>query len=193
MNTASSTPNRTHHAGRPRPVPHTHLTHTQAKAQSAAVVTPTKELIIPKYCESVFQTKRRPTRTVMVRGPLFWELFWERWRTVRLCSVHRASVCCWEVGHTLLQPLLASERHTALLCGAQIGKVPVGSQHRIALQTMTTTDTRNVQATVDQARRGHAFRGLGRGATPSPTRICQIPAWIRVATMHARVVAPRRP
>ena len=32
----------------------------------------------------------------------------------------------------------------------QIGKVPVGSEHRIALQTMTTTDTRNVQATVDQ-------------------------------------------
>ena len=32
----------------------------------------------------------------------------------------------------------------------QVGKVKVGSQHPIALQTMTTTDTRNVQATVDQ-------------------------------------------
>ena len=32
----------------------------------------------------------------------------------------------------------------------QIGNVKVGSQHPIALQTMTTTDTRNVQATVDQ-------------------------------------------
>ncbi|KAG2492083.1 hypothetical protein HYH03_009579 [Edaphochlamys debaryana] len=52
-----------------------------------------------KYCESIYQTKRRPTRTVM------------------------------------------------------IGKVPVGSQHRIALQTMTTTDTRNVQMTVDQVKK----------------------------------------
>lgn len=32
----------------------------------------------------------------------------------------------------------------------QVGKVKVGSQHRVALQTMTTTDTRNIQATVDQ-------------------------------------------
>ena len=34
----------------------------------------------------------------------------------------------------------------------QVGNVKVGSQHPIALQTMTTTDTRNVQATVDQVR-----------------------------------------
>lgn len=34
----------------------------------------------------------------------------------------------------------------------QIGPVRVGSDHRIALQTMTTTDTRNIQATVDQVR-----------------------------------------
>ncbi|KAG5175064.1 1-hydroxy-2-methyl-2-(E)-butenyl 4-diphosphate synthase chloroplast precursor [Tribonema minus] len=33
------------------------------------------------------------------------------------------------------------------------GKVPIGSEHRIALQTMTTTDTRNVAATVDQVMR----------------------------------------
>lgn len=32
----------------------------------------------------------------------------------------------------------------------QIGNVKVGSEHRIALQTMTTTDTRNVRATADQ-------------------------------------------
>lgn len=35
----------------------------------------------------------------------------------------------------------------------QIGNVKVGSQHRVALQTMTTTDTRNVQATVDQVKK----------------------------------------
>lgn len=34
----------------------------------------------------------------------------------------------------------------------QIGNVKVGSEHPIALQTMTTTDTRNVQGTVDQVR-----------------------------------------
>lgn len=54
---------------------------------------------MPKYCESTYQTKRRPTRTV------------------------------------------------------HIGKVQVGGSHRIALQTMTTTDTRNVQATVDQVKK----------------------------------------
>ncbi|GIL68785.1 hypothetical protein Vafri_22024 [Volvox africanus] len=56
-------------------------------------------MLLNKYCESVFQSQRRPTRTVM------------------------------------------------------IGKVPVGSEHRIALQTMTTTDTRNIQATVDQVKK----------------------------------------
>ena len=35
----------------------------------------------------------------------------------------------------------------------QIGSVMVGSEHPIALQTMTTTDTRNVQATVDQVKK----------------------------------------
>ncbi|CAM9322521.1 unnamed protein product, partial [Phaeothamnion confervicola] len=51
------------------------------------------------YCESVYETRRRPTRTV------------------------------WA------------------------GKVPIGSEHRIALQTMTTTDTRDVAKTVDQVMR----------------------------------------
>lgn len=32
------------------------------------------------------------------------------------------------------------------------GKVPIGSEHRIALQTMTTTNTNDVDATVAQAR-----------------------------------------
>ena len=49
-----------------------------------------------KYCENVYATKRRPTRTV------------------------------WA------------------------GEVAIGSEHRIALQTMTTTDSTNVAATVDQ-------------------------------------------
>ena len=36
--------------------------------------------------------------------------------------------------------------------GLQIGPVKVGSEHKIALQTMTTTDTRDVEGTVDQVR-----------------------------------------
>jgi hypothetical protein len=65
------------------------------------IVTQKKELrlLTPKYCESIHQTKRRPTRTV------------------------------------------------------EIGKVKVGSEHPIALQTMTTTDTRDVEGTVEQVKR----------------------------------------
>lgn len=39
-------------------------------------------------------------------------------------------------------------------CSRQIGNVKVGSEHKIALQTMTTTDTRNVEATVEQVKIG---------------------------------------
>eukprot|EP00775_Hariotina_reticulata_P001011 gene1011-1343_t len=66
------------------------------QAAATELVLPASELVIPKYCEAIHQTRRRPTRTVT------------------------------------------------------IGPVKVGSEHPIALQTMTTTDTRNVQATVDQ-------------------------------------------
>eukprot|EP00798_Chlamydomonas_sp_ICE-L_P027677 gene27677-7318_t len=69
------------------------------KASSTVLELPSNELIIPKYCESVNQTRRRPTRTV------------------------------------------------------KIGSVNVGSKHKIALQTMTTTDTNDVQATVDQVKK----------------------------------------
>ncbi|KAK9800350.1 hypothetical protein WJX73_008117 [Symbiochloris irregularis] len=54
---------------------------------------------LPKYCEHIYKTVRRPTRTIMV------------------------------------------------------GKVPIGSEHPVALQTMTTTDTRNIAATVEQVKR----------------------------------------
>lgn len=53
----------------------------------------------PKYCESIHQTRRRPTSTV------------------------------------------------------EIGNVKVGSEHPIALQTMTTTDTRDIAGTVEQVKR----------------------------------------
>lgn len=39
-----------------------------------------------------------------------------------------------------------------VLSQLQVGPVKIGSEHPIALQTMTTTDTRNIQATVDQVR-----------------------------------------
>jgi hypothetical protein len=42
--------------------------HTPINAQAAAaeLVVPSKQLVTPKYCESIHQTKRRPTRTVHV-------------------------------------------------------------------------------------------------------------------------------
>ncbi|KDD73287.1 GcpE, partial [Helicosporidium sp. ATCC 50920] len=64
----------------------------QAAASEAAATT-------PKYCESVFQTRRRPTRTM------------------------------------------------------QVGKVLIGGSHPVRLQTMTTSDTRDVEATVAQVKR----------------------------------------
>ncbi|KAL4857829.1 4-hydroxy-3-methylbut-2-en-1-yl diphosphate synthase (ferredoxin) [Chlorella vulgaris] len=72
-----------------------------AETEGPMIVTQKKELklLTPKYCESIHQTRRRPTRTV------------------------------------------------------DIGPVKVGSEHRIALQTMTTTDTRDVEATVEQVKR----------------------------------------
>lgn len=42
------------------------------------------------------------------------------------------------------------------------GKVPIGSEHPIALQTMATTDTRDVMATVEQV--GEVLLGMdGKG------------------------------
>lgn len=78
------------------------------------MVIPGKKLVMPKYCESTHQTKRRPTRTVEVR-------------------------MIGDVLHVLCFTLVL-----------QIGKVKVGSEHPIALQTMTTTDTRDVAKTVEQ-------------------------------------------
>lgn len=40
---------------------------TQAAA-AAELVVPTPDLMVPKYCESIHQARRRPTRTVTVRG-----------------------------------------------------------------------------------------------------------------------------
>jgi hypothetical protein len=40
-----------------------------------------------------------------------------------------------------------------------VGNVPVGSAHPVARQTMTTTDTRDVEATVAQVRHPFAPRG----------------------------------
>jgi hypothetical protein len=101
---------------------------------------PSSELVIPKYCESVYQTKRRPTRTVHVS----------------LLPCARLRLYSW--------PAAAHKRVLWL----QIGKVKVGSQHRIALQTMTTTDTRNVQATVDQVHPPAPARASSPGAPAAP-------------------------
>ncbi|KAL6776847.1 HDS1 [Auxenochlorella protothecoides x Auxenochlorella symbiontica] len=73
----------------------------QAVAAQPSAASAEKELWLPTphYCESIYQTRRRPTRTIYV------------------------------------------------------GKVPVGSEHPLARQTMTTTDTRDVEATVEQVKK----------------------------------------
>jgi hypothetical protein len=37
------------------------------QAAATELIVPTPELVIPKYCEAIHQTRRRPTRTVTVR------------------------------------------------------------------------------------------------------------------------------
>ena len=73
---------------------------SRAAAPPSASVEDNPKLILPQglYCETIYKTQRRPTRTVWV------------------------------------------------------GPVPIGSEHPIARQTMTTTDTKNVDATVEQVR-----------------------------------------
>lgn len=157
----------------------------QAHNEGPMIVTEKKELRLPtpKYCESIHQTRRRPTRTIDVRlgggqggalGPLCVSQqpaatadivvlthispAAERLQRRALLVLRRtvlprpatsaptaaalpdasAAVTVHDVPPTLPQLLL------------QIGPVKVGSAHRIALQTMTTTDTRDVAATVEQ-------------------------------------------
>ena len=93
------------------------------------------ELIVPRYCEDVYRTKRRPTRTVKV------------------CS----SACRNELPQRLQAPRCL---HTPIgraevfrqSC-VQVGNVNIGSEHKIALQTMTTCDTRDIEGTVAEVKR----------------------------------------
>ena len=70
-------------------------------------------------------------------------------RPTRTIHVRRCRVAAADYVH-------ADENHDNFL---QIGKVKVGSEHRIALQTMTTTDTRDVEATVAQVIGVNPFMG----------------------------------
>ena len=60
-----------------------------------------------------------------------------------------------------------------LRAGTQIGPVKVGSEHKIALQTMTTTDTRDVEGTVDQV---HFHVTHGSAACNAHTQVAGNPA-----------------
>lgn len=42
------------------------------QAAATELIVPTPDLVIPKYCEAVYQTRRRPTRTVTVRAMGWW-------------------------------------------------------------------------------------------------------------------------
>eukprot|EP00210_Caulerpa_lentillifera_P008348 g7962.t1 len=68
----------------------------------------------------------------------------------------RCPVRCVAGEPTLIVPKYAESTHQTIrrkTRTCQIGKVPVGSDHPIALQTMTTTDTRDVEATVLQVKK----------------------------------------
>lgn len=99
------------------------------------MIQPPKDILIPsQYCESTFQTRVRPQRDAQHAwhpGPSRPGPFRRRARPqrARLSPQRRKTRTVWA------------------------GKVPIGSEHPIAKQTMTTTDTRNVEATVDQVMR----------------------------------------
>jgi hypothetical protein len=135
----------------------------QATANGSALVIPSKELLTPKYCEEVFQTRRRPTRTINVSaggragcpqraGTLLRKPPRRRRAAAGRCRPRQGGA---PIAGAIAQP------GARPLPPPQIGKVQVGSKHKVALQTMTTTDTRNVQATVDQVR-GHGSVGSRR-------------------------------
>lgn len=70
------------------------------------------------------------------------------------------------------------------------GKVPIGSEHRIARQTMTTTNTNDVEATVAQARRPACF--LHSALPCSPTASSIPPGDGAVGRRSLRLPSPTR-
>ena len=169
-----------------------------AQAGEGPLILPSGEVLVPtpKYCESIYQTRRRPTRTVHVRAAL------RRWRQRPAAWGERrggsgkgsnepqralaaaaglqqrcsgAALCArlytprWLAPHTLPVPcpclllLLLLLLPFSFLLHPQVGPVKVGSEHPMALQTMTTTDTRDVEATVEQVPPRGRGRWMGRG------------------------------
>lgn len=99
-----------------------------------------KQVALPKYCESVYHSVRRPTRTINVRLPFACSL--------HLPQSHRlpAGVCLWSGPLSWLSAvpglhtkLALAEVVTRGALAAQIGPVQVGSEHPVRVQTMTTT------------------------------------------------------
>lgn len=55
--------------------------------------------------------------------------------------------------NTIAQGLRARTLAMPSCMCTQVGKVKIGSDHRVALQTMTTSDTRDVEASVTEVKR----------------------------------------
>ena len=90
----------------PSPPPNAHRTHahTPAHAQAAEgpiIVTQPKVLLPAKYCESIYKTARRPTRTIHVRRARF--LLFERACALAGRCGHHRCLCqaCFSCGHGL--------------------------------------------------------------------------------------------
>jgi (E)-4-hydroxy-3-methylbut-2-enyl-diphosphate synthase len=118
-----------------------------AHAEEPLVVPARAQLYIPtpKYSESIYQTRRRPTRTIQVMLKI----------SSLTNMLHCFDICYVGIsffGRPSLNEREGGLQHVSVPL-SQIGNVKVGSDHPIALQTMTTTDTRDIEATVDQVKR----------------------------------------
>ena len=89
-------------------------------AEGPLVLPQEKKLLLPKYCESVYQTIRRPTRTIHVR---LTSVSCSGWAPMQCC------MCLNAIANIFLSSVLLP----------QIGNVETGSEHPVRLQTMTTT------------------------------------------------------
>ena len=102
-----------------------------------------KQVALPKYCESVYHSVRRPTRTINVRLPPLARCICHSYTAFFQESACEAPLqvtgcCLWAAHHA---GSCSGCEQGAL--AAQIGPVQVGSEHPVRVQTMTTTGSRS--------------------------------------------------
>ena len=91
-----------------------------------------------RYCEYTYKSVRRPTRTINIGNVLVGS---EHPIALQVCQSNYLAVC------ELRYDSYRQARYGCNTMGTGI------QMHWVLAQTMTTTDTRNVQATVDQVKK----------------------------------------